>query len=353
MIVDIKLSGEGGLKPMNMMICAMLTGVLLIGWPNATAADAAPATFRVGTVSSASQEAVFRSNIMEETLVVDVMNDPLLDGFGRFIFPTEGGLPNSAMKLSGIGSLLPYHSHISTSSTVSVINYMLQQAYAGLDIFYDIYSDAEKRSEPSKQNTGLFFFRGRPGAPLAIICADGGFSYVGSIHESFPLALELSKKGYNAFAIQYRAGGADVACEDLAAALTFIFENAKTLQVDTDGYSLWGASAGARMAAQLGSYGAAAFGGGDLPRAVTVVMQYIGHSDYTAQDSPTYVCIGEKDGIANPQTMVRRVNDLKSLGIDTECHLYPNIGHGFGLGLGTSAEGWWKDALAFWEKHLP
>ncbi|MBP1610664.1 MAG: esterase, partial [Acidobacteria bacterium] len=31
---------------------------------------------------------------------------------------------------------------------------------------------------------------------------------------------------------------------------------------------------------------------------------------------------------------------------------YPNLGHGFGLGIGTSAEGWPDLAVAFWEKHI-
>lgn len=153
-------------------------------------------------------------------------------------------------------------------------------------------------------------------------------------------------------ALQYRTGGADVACEDLAAAISFIFEHAKELQVDTDGYSLWGGSAGARMAAYLGSYGPGAFGGDDLPQAGTVIMQYTGHSDYTEHDPPTYVCVGENDGIADWRTMEGRINRLKALGIDTEFHKYPNLGHGFGLGIGTSAEGWIDDAVVFWEKQL-
>ena len=45
------------------------------------------------------------------------------------------------------------------------------------------------------------FFRGRPGAPFAVICPGGGFSYVGSIHEGFPHALALSRMGYNAFVV--------------------------------------------------------------------------------------------------------------------------------------------------------
>ena len=49
-------------------------------------------------------------------------------------------------------------------------------------------------------------------------------------------------------------------------------EHAKELEVSTDGYSLWGGSAGARMAANLGSYGSAAYGGDDLPRPAAVIM---------------------------------------------------------------------------------
>jgi hypothetical protein len=49
---------------------------------------------------------------------------------------------------------------------------------------------------------------------------------VGSVHEGFPYAIALSQKGYNAFVLQYRVGGERIACEDLAAALSYIFKNA-------------------------------------------------------------------------------------------------------------------------------
>ncbi len=77
---------------------------------------------------------------------------------------------------------------------------------------------------------------------------------MGAMHDSFPHALELSKKGYNAFALIYRPG-TQTACEDLARAIAYIHDHADELEVDVEGYSLWGGSAGARMAAYLGSYG--------------------------------------------------------------------------------------------------
>lgn len=43
---------------------------------------------------------------------------------------------------------------------------------------------------------------------------------------------------------------------------------------------------------------------------------------------------------------------MSALGMDTEFHKYPNLGHGFGLGIGTDAEGWIEDAIKFWETHM-
>lgn len=84
----------------------------------------------------------------------------------------------------------------------------------------------------------------------------------------------------------------------------------------------------------------------------TAVIQYTGHSDYTENDPPTFMCVGEDDGIASWRTMESRANAMESLGIDTEFHKYPGLGHGFGLGTGTAAEGWFDDAVAFWEKQM-
>nr|WP_243426799.1 hypothetical protein [Mediterraneibacter glycyrrhizinilyticus] len=146
--------------------------------------------------------------------------------------------------------------------------------------------------------------------------------------------------------------GEGVACEDLAAAITFIFEHADELGVSTDCYSLWGGSAGVRMAAYLGSYGPEAYGGEDLPRPGAVIMQYTGHTDYTENDPPTYACVGENDGIANWHTMEQRIENLEADGIETEFHHYPDLQHGFGLGIGTSAEGWIDDAVDFWQEQI-
>ncbi|MDE6760692.1 MAG: alpha/beta hydrolase [Lachnospiraceae bacterium] len=282
-----------------------------------------------------------------DTSIAEVIKNPLFGNYGRLIFPVDERY-YSGDTLGELG--LMWYSNIDPDTTVEITNYMKSHAEAGETIFYDIYSDEEKKADPDKEDTGLFFFKGNPGEKFAVCNAGGGFAYVGAMQDSFPHALELSKMGYNAFALIYRPG-AQTACEDLARAISFIFEHAQELEVDVNAYSLWGGSAGARMASWLGSYGPAAFGGERLPRAGAVIMQYTGQSDYTEDDPPTYVCVGENDGIANWRVMENRLKRMSALGIETEFHKYPGLGHGFGLGTGTVAEGWIEDAVTFWEKQ--
>jgi acetyl esterase/lipase len=282
----------------------------------------------------------------------DVVNHPAFEGFGQFILPLDRGRYDQDMPLKNVASLLPYHSNVDPDAVVNTINYMIDEAASGKTIFYDYYTDRQKQSDPAKESTGLFFFRGKPGAPFAVISPGGGFSYVGSVHEGFPHAIVLSQKGYNAFVLQYRVGGEQIACEDLAAALSYIFKNAKTLDVSKENYSVWGSSAGARIAARIGSYGTAAYGGDEIPRPSTVVMAYTGHTDFTNSDPPTFAVVGDGDGIASASIMERRVNSMRSAGIDVEFHVYRNVGHGFGLGIGTDAAGWLEDAVRFWENHM-
>jgi hypothetical protein len=48
----------------------------------------------------------------------------------------------------------------------------------------------------------------------------------------------------------------------------------------------------------------------------------------------------------------RRVENMRNDGIEVEYRKYRNAGHGFGLGVGTDAEGWIEHAIQFWESHM-
>jgi predicted esterase len=124
------------------------------------------------------------------------------------------------------------------------------------------------------------------------------------------------------------------------------------LGISTKGYSLWGSSAGPRMAAAIGSHGTTLYGGSELPRPAAVVTAYTGHSDYSSNEPPTFVVAGDQDGIAPPSIMERRVKALRRSGTEAEYRKYKNLGHGFGPGVGTSAEGWVLEATRFWERFM-
>lgn len=288
----------------------------------------------------------------QETTVAQVTADPAFKDFGRLLFPVDLSIPGT-MTLKQLSSSQVYlwYSHIKTEKTLDILNTLRERSLKGERIFFPIYGEAEMASDPSKKQTGLFFFRGEPGREFAVMNAGGGFYYVGAMHDSFPHALEVSRRGYNAFALIYRV---EKPLEDLAQAILWIYDHAEELSVRPEGYSLWGGSAGARMAAILGNrrYLAQLTGRRDIPQAAAVIMQYTGYGEVSREDAPVYTCVGTRDGIAYWKTMERRLGALKALGIPTEFYAYPGLGHGFGLGTGTAAEGWLEDAVAFWEKQL-
>jgi acetyl esterase/lipase len=289
-----------------------------------------------------------QTHLSTNNYVRDIVNHPAFAGFAELLLSGNNVslIFNTRYdtRLSDV-----YHPYLKIDLVVDALNRLIDDASEDKTIFYRFYTPHQIQQDRSKENTGILYFRGRPGAPFAVICPGGAFSVVDTFHGGLPLAMEINKSGYNVFVIRYRVGGERIACEDLAAAISYIFANAATLNTGTNGYSLWGESAGARMAARLASYGPSGYDGKDLPRPVTAVIMSTGHTDWTRNDPPTFTVVGERDGIASPRTMERRVNAMKAAGIPTEFHIFPNIGHGFGVGTGTTAEGWVTNALRFWE----
>ena len=292
------------------------------------------------------------SHLTTSNFIRDIVIHPAFEGFGELLLPRDHNSGTYDTQLRNVGSLMPYHSHVEPDIVVGAINHMIDEANDGNTIYYDFYSNEQKKKDPGRKNTGLFFFRGNPDAPFAIVCPGGGFSYVGSLHEGFPLAQQISASGFNAFVIRYRTGSERYATEDLAAAIASIFRNAETLGVSTSDYSVWGGSAGARMAGNIALNGISAYGGGDLPKPATAVIAYTGQSSYSSDFSPAFITVAANDWIANVSKVERRVENLKNAGVDVEYHRYQNAGHGFGLGTGTDAEGWVDLAIQFWQRHI-
>jgi acetyl esterase/lipase len=280
--------------------------------------------------------------------VGDLVEHPLLAGFSERLLPRLTDAKQRSLHLDQVGKLMPYHSAFNPEDMVGALNRLITLRQQGQRVFYDYYSEPELNRSPDKRVTGLVYYKSKPNAPFVIVVPGGGFEYVGSLHEGFPIAKAIGDLGINAFVLVYRTGqGNRVATEDLAHAVDYITEHADEFEVNKDHYAVWGASAGARMVANIGSKSPLAFGGRTNQRPDCVVMLYTGHTSYTPNDPPTYAVVGERDWIASPDVMRTRINVLRALGIRAEFHEYPNIGHGFALGTGTSAQGWLNEALDF------
>lgn len=284
----------------------------------------------------------------EDDRISDVISSPVFEGFGRLLFPLqEGYMGGSTLRTLS----LAWYSHPSPRRTAAVLNALADEKLRGVEIFHRIYSEDEIKADPSKAGTGLFFFKGRPGARTAICIAGGGFQYVGAIHDSLPQAMALSEMGCNAFALIYRPG-AYSSCADLSRALVWLHRNAKRLEISMDGYLLEGGSAGARTADWVGSYGTESFGEAPMPRPAALALEYTGLDEVTGSEPPTYMVVGEDDPIAPAGAMEQRSRCLRRHGIDSEIEIFEGLGHGFGLGEGTAAEGWIARAAEFWQRHL-
>lgn len=155
------------------------------------------------TPEEVSEPVITSNPYTRNTRISEVINNPVFGNYGRLIFPVDDGYYSGET----LGDLsLTWYNNIDPDKTVEIANYMRSHAESGNVIFYNIYSDSEKAADPRKKDTGLFFFKGNPGKKFAVCSAGGGFAYVGAMHDSFPHALELSKRGYNAFAVIYRPG---------------------------------------------------------------------------------------------------------------------------------------------------
>lgn len=284
--------------------------------------------------------------------VREVLTDPAFEDFGHLLFPVDRSVTED-MSLTDVSSskVFVWYNNIQPEKTVEIINHLKNRTMNGQQIFYPIYDEDEIATDVSKADTGLFSFGGEVSKPFAIMNAGGGFSYVGAMHDSFPHALEVTNYGYNGFALIYRP---DNAYADLSRAIEYLHDHSEELKISTENYSLWGGSAGARMAAALGNSDSLLqlTGRRDIPRAAAVVMQYTGYSAYSPTDAPTYANVGTNDGIASWQTMESRLERLEALGIETEFQVYEGLSHGFGLGTDTVAEGWFDEAITFWEKQM-
>lgn len=236
---------------------------------------------------------------------------------------------------------------------------------SGCRIASELYSPDEIAEEPRRAGTKLFFFPGKPGERFVLLCAGGGFQRVCNMTEAFPVAARLNELGYNVFCLSYRIDPAatreswqsvkQTALEDVSAAVRRILENAESFRVSKKDYVIGGFSAGCMLTGMwcIGKYG---WQKDHLPAPGMAFMVY-GYLDDLKDVDETFpqscIVANLDDPLFAPRPGFLRdwSEKLTACGVDNKLMLGKKGGHGFGLGLGTDAEGWVDEAVRFWEEH--
>lgn len=216
--------------------------------------------------------------------------------------------------------------------------------------------------------------------PFALIIPGGAYAMVCSYVEGAPFAKKLNELGISAFVLYYRCGQNahyPAPQQDVAKALATIFSRKDELNLITDDYSIWGASAGGHLAASFGTkhLGYAKY---QLPRPCALVLTYpvITMEDHTHPLSrknllgdaptreeieqysieqqidpdypPTFLWCGANDIVVPPQNSREMAKALQEKGVTHEFCEYNDAPHGAGLGEGMPCEGWFYKAVSFW-----
>lgn len=236
-----------------------------------------------------------------------------------------------------------------------------------------------------------------PVKPAALIVPGGGYETVEMVNEGFRTAAALEARGYRVFILRYRVAPDSYPepQEDLALAIKTIRANADRYRLDPDDLLVMGFSAGGHLVASETLYAEetdalltweleqnypqlAALCAGISAKADKLCLGYpvvsmtkeahggsvqaLTHGDPVLKDKlsvelhadasfpETFLWANDDDAEVPPSNAARLAQRLRSVGADLSYHVYPEGGHGCGLGTGTSCEGW-IDEMTAWMKR--
>lgn len=294
------------------------------------------------------------------------MEHPALEGIGQYVLPWENGIVTKVvppLSLRYMCWCLGYDAR----TVADGINFLIDMSQQNNLFAYDYYTAEETAHNAHLETTKLFYIPGEPGAPFAMVIAGGGFTSVCMMQEAFPVAQKLHEEGYHVFMLKYRVGelpedasGKDKqerAFADLGHAMQYIFNNSAQWDMTLENYSVWGFSAGARTTLAWTTSEEFSYQACGLPKPAMQAPIYIMPENIAIGEHipPTFMVMGTKDeffGQAGCDACKDFCDALNKTDIPAVFEEYEGVKHGFGLGVGTAAEGWFDRAVELWEETI-
>ena len=244
-------------------------------------------------------------------------------------------------------------------------------------------------------NPNLTVFRPeQPNGMAVVICPGGGYVFLATGLEGYPVAEKLNEAGITAFVLKSRlptTEGVDfkhpVPLSDALRAIQWVRAHSAEYQLDPNRIGIMGFSAGGHLAATAGTlYAKYNFGTDDISQLsarpdfvclgypVISTQEGIAHGcvwspleagfteedanemscelNVNAQTPPTFLMHAKDDGGVLPENSIVMHEALKQHGVATELKLYEKGGHGFGLGRVGTDSIQWSDDFIVWLNQL-
>lgn len=277
------------------------------------------------------------------------------------------------------------HGTWDAKAAVDGVNRLLEIAESGQQFLFDLGTKEGRLlyypAVLSKKRHGR-----EDNKPYIILASGGGYFGVCTLVEAMPAAAYLNQKGFDVFCLNYRSGHIGLfpgVMEDMAAAVEFATSECRDCGLSPKGYIVGGFSAGGHLAGMWGTQrGYAKY---RLPKPQAVWLNYPMVSadiadqagifsawivrrlmfglfggkkkvrlwaldENIAEDYPDTFLVMAKDDDTIPQKLYEDLKkSLKLHHVNSRIRHVESGSHGYGLGVGTKAEGWLDEAVTFWE----
>lgn len=230
----------------------------------------------------------------------------------------------------------------------------------------------------------LYKAEGENTGKAVIIIPGGGYELVALYHEGYDLAEVLAKQGITAAVLKYRLPNLKTSDEphlvplaDGRRALKIVHEKASSYEIDTSQIGVIGFSAGSHLATVLSLwksedehenpdfsgliYGVTTLSKGNLEW----LERSLYHRELTPQEieqntllnlvtsdtPPAFLVHANDDDVCKVEETTAYAEKLKENEVLAETHIFPNGGHGFGMGRASDGTNQWVSLFVHWLKN--